>query len=267
VIRPAEPDDHEAVVRIAASFGFDEPDSGVEPSYLRWISGAGRLLVAELDGAVVGFGASLPLPSPRSGPASAVMICDLFVSPDAHGQGLGRQLAAGLVSGFTHRIVCSSGNPAATATYLRLGMQPVDTAAYLRGVVVPAASTLRAAPTPADHGITDRPDLLQRWGERHVRLLRILDNSRAVGHAMVIERGDHQEVARLVTVADAGEAMNAVLATLAGLPVVAVVRHSAGAAIDVCLAAGMVQVDADTVMATSPDLLPPELVAMHPAFL
>jgi GNAT superfamily N-acetyltransferase len=267
MVRPAQPADHEAIMRIAASFGFDEPDSGVEPGYLQWISGAGRLLVAELDGQVVGFGASLPLPAPPSDPTTAVMmICDLFVRPAAHGRGLGRALATELVDGSDHRVTCSSGHPAAMATYRRLGMQPVDTTSYLRGVVAPVESTLRAVQTLADHGTTDRPDLLHHWADRRVRLLRILDHRDAVGHAMVIERGDHHEVARLATTADAGAAMNAVLATLTGRPVVAVVRDGAAAAVDVCLAAGMAQLDSDTVMATSPDLLPPTLVAMHPAF-
>jgi GNAT superfamily N-acetyltransferase len=266
MVRPAEPTDHDTIVRIAASFGFDEPDSGVEHRYLQWISAAGRLLVADLDGGVVGFGASLPVPAPSSDPAPAVMICDLFVSPDAHGRGLGRQLAAALVSGFTHRITCSSGHPAAIATYHRLGMQPVDTAAYLRGVVGPARSTLRALQAAPNRGATDRPDLAHHWVERGVRLLEVLDEaSTIVGRAMVIDRGDELEVARLVTSADPGQAIGAVLATLAGERVTTVVRQSAGSAIDACAAAGLAHVDSDTVMATSADLLPQALVAMHPA--
>lgn len=268
MVRGAAPSDHEAIIAIAESFGFDEPDSGVEPAYLRWISTAGRLLVAELDGQVVGFGASLPLPAPPSDPTSAaMMICDLFVAPAAHGQGLGRGLAAGLVDGFDNRVTCSSAHPAAPATYRGLGMRSVDTTAYLSGVVAPVSSPLRAVPTLIDHVTTDRPDLVHHWAERRVQLLRIVDHTtQAVGHAMVIERGDHQEVARLVTTADAAEATSAVLAALTGRPVVAVVRDSAAAAIEVCLAAGMKRTDSDTVMATSADVLPPGLVVMHPAF-
>jgi len=188
------------------------------------------------------------------------------VLPAAHGHGLGRALATGLVDGSDRRITCSSAHPAAMATYRRLGMQPVDTTTYLRGEVAPVESTLRAVQTPFDHGTTDRPDLLHHWAQRRVRLLRILDHRDAVGHAMVIERGHELEVARLVTSADPGQAIGAVLNTLAGERVTTVVRRSAGSAIDTCVAAGLAHVDSDIVMATSADLLSPALVAMHPAF-
>ena len=55
----------------------------------------GRVVVAELDAAVAGFGAVQQI---GAGPDAVSMLCDLFVDPGAHGRGCGRAMLADLWS-------------------------------------------------------------------------------------------------------------------------------------------------------------------------
>ena len=98
LIRPARPEDAEAVVRLAGLLEAEEGTVGtcrLEPDHVRAYGfGAGRLfsvLVAERNGAVVGY--ALFYPSfDATHAAKGLYLNDLYVLPAERGRGTGRAL-------------------------------------------------------------------------------------------------------------------------------------------------------------------------------
>ena len=86
---------------------------------------SGQLLVAEVDGDIVGFGATLT----RSGVA---YLADLFVAPPHQHQGIGSRLAHALCDEHPGPLFTfASTDDRATRLYASLGMQAVEPYHYL----------------------------------------------------------------------------------------------------------------------------------------
>ena len=138
-IRPATAADVPAIAAIydhhvehsVATFDL-EPQGGALWQEKVDATGAGaRLLVAEEDGAVVGFAYSSPF---RHRPAySGTRETSTYLSPEADGRGLGRQLYDALLERLAadgiHTVIAvvAQPNPASTALHRRCGFTEVGT--------------------------------------------------------------------------------------------------------------------------------------------
>ncbi|SDG81784.1 GNAT family N-acetyltransferase [Klenkia brasiliensis] len=139
-VRPATPDDVPAITAVyghhvehtVATFDLDRP---TEAERAAWLAahpgGRHRVLVAERDGAVVGFAASGPF---RPRPAyDATVETSVYLAPDATGQGLGRALYARLLEALAgedvHRVlaVVAQPNPVSEALHRSFGFTHVAT--------------------------------------------------------------------------------------------------------------------------------------------
>jgi GNAT superfamily N-acetyltransferase len=129
-VRRATRDDFGMIERIAATNG--EPTLAPRwPGYLYLdhLLAEATLLVAERDGAIVGYAGAAIV----GGRQPAAHVTDLFVDPAAHGRGAGGRLLRELlravdVSAWT---TSSSSDPRALTLYTRSGMQPLWPVLYL----------------------------------------------------------------------------------------------------------------------------------------
>ena len=131
-IRPAGPGDLGAIMAIARATGQDEDWEGVYPAYIGHLLEHGTLLVAEPDGAVTGFGATLRI---GSGADAVAMLTDLFVHPEAHGSGTGRAILTGLWDGEPRKMTFASMHAHALPLYASFGTDAWWPLLYLRGDV------------------------------------------------------------------------------------------------------------------------------------
>jgi GNAT superfamily N-acetyltransferase len=138
-----------------------QPDLGGEPLPHQPLAqhelDTGRLVVAEVDGAVLGFGATLT----RSGVA---YLADLFVTPAHQSNGIGRRLMQALFA--DHRgplFTFASTDPRAQRLYEQFGMHAIEQYHYLdarRDALAPWATDVelvaadRAAIIAVDSAIT-----------------------------------------------------------------------------------------------------------------
>jgi len=118
-VRAATEADVAAIARVAVATGQDEEWAGSDPAYLDWLLAHGRLLVAVRDGVLAGFGATRRI---GAGPDAVSMLCDLFVHPDAHGQGIGQAMLAQLWRDEPRRMTFSSLHAHALPLYTRFGV-------------------------------------------------------------------------------------------------------------------------------------------------
>jgi GNAT superfamily N-acetyltransferase len=126
-VRPATASDQDGVHALAASYGnlSHWPE---RPDYLDHELASGILVVAEAEGAVVGFAGVLER-------GDVAFLADLFVRQDLVGRGIGRAL---LDVAFEHgpapvRATCASGDPRALPLYESFGMRPIAPLLYLSG--------------------------------------------------------------------------------------------------------------------------------------
>jgi hypothetical protein len=142
VIRPANEDDLEPIASIAAATGQDEDWDEVFPAYIRHLIADGRLLVAERDGSVLGYGGTVPV-------GAASMLTDLFVDPAAHRGGIGRAILGELWRDEPHRMTFSSLHSNAVPLYTSFGLDAWWPLLYLHGDVralrVPDGLSVQAA--------------------------------------------------------------------------------------------------------------------------
>lgn len=109
----------------------------------------GTLVVAESDGGLIGFGASLPRPG-------RWFLADLFIDPNGQSTGVGRRLLQALVDidqPGPARATLASGDPRAVSLYTRFGMTPRCPVFYLAARSAhrfPTPGPLRAAITEVD---------------------------------------------------------------------------------------------------------------------
>jgi GNAT superfamily N-acetyltransferase len=154
-IRAATVDDVPAIAAVMAA--ADEPMDwpGVDGfpylEHLRTRAGA-RLLVAEVDGAVAGVGASIEVGRP-----DVRFLTDLFVDPARQDRGVGRALLDAALGGTSERLTFSSADDRALGAYIRLGMRPWWPLLYVtvpRDVLGGPAAGARTAP---DAGLVAEP--------------------------------------------------------------------------------------------------------------
>jgi GNAT superfamily N-acetyltransferase len=137
-VRAATADDLPAIAAILAA--NDEPIEwpGLPGwPYLEHLLAHHRVVVAELERGVAGFGGTV---GPRA-PTGGTFLSDLFVRPDVQGRGVGRALLAALFADAGPRATFASSDPRALPLYIRAGMSPRRPNLYLGGesaALVPA---------------------------------------------------------------------------------------------------------------------------------
>jgi len=129
-VRAARPGDVPVIAAIAIATGQEDDWSGRNPAYVHHLMEHARVLVAEIGEQVAGFGAVERL---GAGARAVTMLCDLFVDPDAHGQGVGRALLTELWGTAARRMTFSSLHANALPLYASFGLDPWWPLLYLQG--------------------------------------------------------------------------------------------------------------------------------------
>lgn len=154
-VRRATTSDLDAVLDLADM--VDPPSHGmdVDRDYYASIIEHGRLVVAEASEIVVGYCGVIPV-------ATALHVSDLFLHPDAHGRGIGRDLLAAVWHPDVDapRQTFSSRHPAALPLYIRAGMQPRWPLLYLEG---DAGALPRGHFTTRDVTSQEAADVEESW--------------------------------------------------------------------------------------------------------
>jgi GNAT superfamily N-acetyltransferase len=131
-VRAATEADLPAIAAIALATGQDEDWDQVFPAYQHHLLAHGTLLVAERDGTVAGYGATLRI---GSDPTAISMLADLFVHPSAHGTGCGRAILDVLWRDEPRRMTFSSLHAHALPLYTSFGLDAWWPLLYLSGDV------------------------------------------------------------------------------------------------------------------------------------
>ena len=226
-IRAADTADLDAIAAVATATGQVEEWSGSDSAYVSHLLAHGRVLVAEHQGTVTGFGTTRRI---GDGPATVTMLCDLFVDPGSHGRGTGQALLAALWEPGSPRMTFSSLHAHALPLYTRAGLDAWWPLLYLGGDVgalprapgwtVAAASPEEVAALEAEWTGIDRAADHRAWATRPGGQPVI-----ALRGAMVLAAGTvagedaEYGIAHLATspAAGDGDAVDAVLAVLASL--------------------------------------------------
>ena len=122
IVRPAKPSDIPAMAAVLEANGETDswPDVPGRPYLEHLVSRpSAQPLAGEVDGVVVGWGASIEVGGPRRR-----FITDLFIDPAQQSKGVGRAVLAQLVDGAEQRFTFSSDDPRALGAYIRAGMRP-----------------------------------------------------------------------------------------------------------------------------------------------
>lgn len=131
-VRPATEADLAAIAAVSTATGEADDWAGTNPAYIRHLMDHGRVVVAELNSAIAGFGAVQTI---GSGQDAVTMLCDLFVDPAAHGRGLGRAMLSDLFSKARRRMTFSSLHAHAMPLYTSFGLDAWWPLLYLGGDV------------------------------------------------------------------------------------------------------------------------------------
>jgi GNAT superfamily N-acetyltransferase len=141
------------------------PDGALD-AHLGYLIEHGTAAVAELDGVIVGFGATV-----YNG--RTTHLADLFVAPGHHGQGHGGRLVTAVLGDRRPRTTFSSDHPMAMPLYIRAGMTPLWTNLYVsgdpsalaipEGMVVDRASIDEVAALDSEWGGVDRSTAVEYW--------------------------------------------------------------------------------------------------------
>jgi hypothetical protein len=241
-------------------------------------------LVGEVDGVVVGWGASIEVGGPHRR-----FITDLFIDPVQQSKGVGRAVLAPLVDGADERFTFSSGDARALGGYIRAGMRPWWPVLYM---TVPGAA-LREVGEDANGGriTAERADVAEtaRWSETWTGMDRRADfeyDARLPDAAgwLIRERGEAAAIAwsrrrrdgsgRTLVHATMAPSAGPLAVTLAALRAAADGSGSLSytipgphPAVSWLLDRGARIVDRDTYCATDPALLDPARILPDPGFL
>ena len=280
-VRPAGEADVLAIAKIAAATGQNDDWSGGNPAYVRHLLEHGRVVVAELGSAVVGFGAVQLI---GAGPSAISMLCDLFVDPAVHGRGCGRAMLTDLWSDAGQKMTFSSLHSHAIPLYTSFGLDPWWPLLYLKGYAVrlpvindwtvqsttpEVVADYERAWTGADRAAEHRAWAARPAGESILITRDSGDDVVAAG--AVINRGPDRGIVHLATVpeADDGVAAAVVLQSLAQLAdepgqLAHVCLPAPHPAVRALLAAGWRFDEFDLFMATEPELLDPRRAVPSP---
>jgi GNAT superfamily N-acetyltransferase len=257
----------------------DDLWGGTNPAYIRHLMTAGRVVVAERAGFVVGFGAVEQI---GTGPHAITMLCDLFVDPAAHGRGVGRAMLADLWADAGRRMTFSSLHSNAVPLYTSFGLDAWWPLLYLHG----PRTALPVSNGWAVESVT--PDVAARYEARWTGASRLADlqfwavrpggeavlinrDNEVIGAGAVISSGPDRGITHLAISpsADDGTAAAVVLQTLAQLE-----QHDEGKAkvylpaphpaVRALLAAGWRFDEFDLFMASEPGLLDPRRAVPSP---
>ncbi|WP_169808721.1 GNAT family N-acetyltransferase [Microtetraspora niveoalba] len=278
-IRNANAGDLDAVAAIARATGQGEEWTGADPAYVGHLLAHGRVVVAERQGAVTGFGATRRI---GDGPGAVTMLCDLFVDPRAHGLGAGNAMLATLWQDAPRRMTFSSLHAHALPLYTRSGLDAWWPLLYLGGDVralrlpggwaVTETSPGEAAALELGWTGVDRSADHAAWAARPGGRAVLASRDGVVAAAAAVAgTGPEYGIAHLAADpgAGAGAARDAVVAVLASL-------DPPGGRARVCLpaphvatrpllAAGWHSEEMDVFMATDPGLLDPRRCVPSPA--
>jgi Acetyltransferase (GNAT) domain len=239
----------------------------------------GRVVVAELAGSVVGFGAVEQI---GAGPDAVTMLCDLFVDPAAHGRGLGRAMLADLWASAGRRMTFSSLHSHAVPLYTSFGLDAWWPLLYLHGPtaalpvgdewVVESVAPGVAARYEARWTGVDRLADLQAWTARPGgESVLVSRHDEVIAAGAVINAGPDRGITHLAVspAADDGPAARVVLLTLAQLggpdPDASVCLPAPHPAVRALFAAGWRFDEFDLLMATEPELINPRRAVPSPA--
>lgn len=272
-VRDADRDDLAAVLDLAGI--VDPPDEGadVDIRYYEHLLDCGQLVVAEAGGVVLGYSGVIPVDR-------TAHLSDLFVHPDAHGQGIG---AALLDAAWTATVddvprqTFSSMHPSALPLYVRAGMAPRWPLLYLRGypgslpqpsLQVRDAAAAELAAHEQEWIGWDRTTEYAYWlGATHARGVVVMDGSTPVAAAVVSRVRARHSLTHLSAV-DASWVLPAVSAVgpLCGTDLMVAVP-GASPVLPVLVDLGWRITDRDLYCATEPDLWDASRVLPHPGFL
>jgi GNAT superfamily N-acetyltransferase len=274
LIRPAIAADLPTIAGIFAANGEPVTTHTGETPYLDSLLAIARVLVAEREDAIVGFGAVVPV-------GQITHLADLFVAPPAHGTGVGQALLAELYGDAYPRTTFASDDARALPLYVRSGMLPGWPNLYLVGESIRLPRTaLRTGPATPEEcaalelAATGRQRAAIQWssGRPGSQPILVRDaTDEAVGFALVRERwrGPGRAVDRVV-VADGADPLEVVLTVLAsqddGRPLQATLPGP-HPALRHLLEAGFRIADKDTFMASEPGLIDPTRQVVDPTLL
>ncbi|HEY2506938.1 MAG TPA: GNAT family N-acetyltransferase [Streptosporangiaceae bacterium] len=278
-VRSATDADLPAIAAITTATGQEDEWAGANPAYVRHLLAHGRFVVAALAGRVAGFGATEQV---GIGAAAVTVLCDLFVDPAAHGQGLGRAMLADLWGSAPRKMTFSSLHSHALPLYTSFGVDAWWPLLYLTGEPAPSPATGGWSATLSDPAEVAAHE--HRWTGRD----RLADHAawatRPGGACVEVRRGG--EVAAVGTVIGAGAergivhlacapALDDTAASGAVLAALTVVVDGGGQHAHVCLpgphpavrtllAAGWRVREFDLFMSSEPGLLDPRRAVPSP---
>lgn len=272
-VRAAERGDLPAVLDVVEI--VDPPDEGadVDDGYYEHLLDIGGLVVAEAGGIVIGYAGRIQI-------ERTAHLSDLFVHPDAHGQGIGSALLAAVWPapvGELPRQTFASLHPAALPLYIRAGMAPRWPLLYLRGdprslpgspFRVRDAGGGELADLELDWIGWDRSVEFRFWATRPgARAVVVSDGDAAVAVAVVTRTRALHSIAHLA-VADASCAADALaaLGPICGTDLM-LAAPGANRVVPMLVDLGWRIVDRDLYCASEADLWPPALVLPHPGFV
>jgi GNAT superfamily N-acetyltransferase len=270
-IRPATDDDVAAIDNLLE--GHDANSAapplrpGVRMAHIRQALGRGTVHVAEVDGAVVGFGSTVDT-------GRALHLADLFVDRQFLGRGIGSRLLPGLFGDRWPRTTFASDDPRAMPLYIRAGMTPLWPNVYVtadEGRLPDVAPGFVAEPATAEQVATierewtgdDRSADHAMWGDRDGAqpfVVRRAGTVVAIVQARRRIRGEGRWIDRL-RVAPTEDPLEASLAAMRfaaapGLEIGACIPGPSPA-LGALVRSGFRIVDGDTFMASEPDLVDP----------
>jgi GNAT superfamily N-acetyltransferase len=279
MVRAAGEADLAAIAAVTIATGQHDDWGGANPAYVRHLLEHGRVVVTELGGEVVGFGAVQRI---GSGPDAVSMLCDLFVEPAAHGCGCGRAMLADLWSDAANKMTFSSLHSRAAPLYTSFGLDAWWPLLFLRGDpdrllvidewTLEAVSAVLAARYERDWTGMARAAEYQAWAARPGGESVLVSRAgQVIGAGAVITSGPDRGIVHLAMspTVDDGAAAGVVLQTLAQLagPAAQTAHACLPAphpAVRALLAAGWQFDEFDLFMATAPGLLDPRRAVPSP---
>jgi len=240
--------------------------AGSQDAYLRHLIERGTSAVTDLDGAVIGFGATVFT-------GRTTHLADLFVAPDHQGKGHGGRLLTAIFGDRRPRTTFSSDDPRAMPLYIRAGLSPLWPCLYVtgdpgalatpEGVEVSGISLEEVAVAEAEWSGADRSAEIAYWRTLpDVRGYVVTRSRRPV--AVFVGRRRLNGVGRWIDRARVAPGEQPTVPLLAALRQAAEGGHLVGACVPgpspllpVLLRAGFRIRDRDTFMASEPGVIDP----------